>query len=119
MFQISITLAPGHAQAVLHYRTYDAMVDAKLELRKARTTAGCLFATLRDSFSRELEVALKDILAVCYSEIETANQSAEEAGLLQQQANARVNQKWMKDPLFRSLQTLIQLQQGGIGGRQQ
>ena len=119
IFAISITLAPGHAQAVLHYKTHDSMRGAMETLRLAQSTAGAMRAILFDDYSRTLEVALKDILAVCYSEIETANESAEAAGLLQQQANARLNKKWMADPLFRSLQSMAQLATVGSGGRQQ
>lgn len=119
MFSISITLAPGHAQALLHFKTSDSMEAARGSLMKARATAGCLMAIIRDDYSRTLEVALKDILAVCYSEVETALESAAESGLLQQQCNARLNKKWMADPLFRSLQSMAQLATAGIGGRQQ
>ena len=119
MFQISITLAPGHAQAVLHFKTSESAEYARKRIFQARAAAGAQFVTLGDDYSRQLDLALKDILAVCYSEIETANESAEAAGLLQQQANARLNKKWMADPLFRSLQSMAQLATVGSGGRQQ
>lgn len=119
MFSISITLAPGHAQALLHYKTEDSMELARAALMQSRATAGCIIAIMRDDYSRTLEVALKDILAVCYSEVETALLSASESTLLQQQENARLNKRWIADPLFKSLQSLAQLATGGVmPGRQ-
>lgn len=119
MFSISITLAPGHAQALLHFKTAENMFAARDSLLQARAMAGTFMAIIRDDYSRTLEVALKDILAVCYSEVETALESAADSGLLQQQTNARLNKKWMADPLFKSLQNMAQLAMGGtMAGRQ-
>lgn len=113
MFAITLTLAPGHAQAVLHFKTAESLSKAVSDLRTAQITAGCLRAILRDDYSRVLEVALKDILAICHFEIEAQSESAEAAGLLQQQAQARLNKKWFADPLFKSLQNMAQLASAG------